>query len=319
MCSKTSSTSLDGAWTSRSRTGCIKEIMDLSASTESGLQVKTTDAYSVRLETANEYKEALVEQGKISKAASILIVVGREDTGALEAQVRGSRFAWDIRLISVERLMKLVQILEKSDDPATAIQIRQLLHPFEYTKVDKIIDVIFTAAADVESQQEEEKDEPETGTNTDTKPKQIYTAPALIDAKRQQAIDAFSRLRQIDLIKRSRTSFSTSDKQLRVCCTVSKRYDNDYQPYWYAYHPKWDTFLAEGQGFLVLCCMALASAFAVPQRWLAENKQNLNMTEKPDGRSYWHIPLTTLSDGSLAINLSKVGKKYSLEPHRFAL
>jgi hypothetical protein len=108
-------------------------------------------------------------------------------------------------------------------------------------------------------------------------------------------------------------------KQLKVCCTVSKRYDNDYQPYWYAYHPKWDAFLAEGQGFLILCCMDLATAFAVPQKWLSENKQHLNMTEKPDGRSYWHIPLTTLSDGSLAINLSKVGKKYSLEPHRFAL
>jgi hypothetical protein len=43
------------------------------------------------------------------------------------------------------------------------------------------------------------------------------------------------------------------------------------------------------------------------------------MTEKPDGGSYWHIPLPTMPDGSLAINLSKVGRKYSLEPHRFSL
>ena len=64
--------------------------------------------------------------------ASILIVVGREDTGALEAQVRGSRYAWDIRLISVERLLKLLQISEKSDDPSTLNQIRQLLQPFEW-------------------------------------------------------------------------------------------------------------------------------------------------------------------------------------------
>ena len=71
------------------------------------IEVKTTDAYTVRLETTNEYKDKLVETGQVSKSASILIVVGREDTGALEAQVRGSRFAWDIRLISVERLIKL--------------------------------------------------------------------------------------------------------------------------------------------------------------------------------------------------------------------
>lgn len=283
------------------------------------IEVKTTDAYTVRLETTNKYKEELVEAGKVSKSASILIVVGREDTGALEAQVRGSRFAWDIRLISVERLIKLVQIKEKSDDPATVIQIRQLLHPFEYTKVDKIIDVIFTTAVDVESQQEEEKEKPETGETGEQESKQSYTDPALLNAKRQTAIDAFAKLRKTDLLKRSRTFFWSTDKQLRVCCTVSKRYEGDYQPYWYAYHPKWDAFLSEGEGYLILCCMDLDSAFAVPQSWFAENKQNLNMTEKEDGGSYWHIPLTTMPDGSLAINLSKVGRKYSLESHRFLL
>jgi hypothetical protein len=65
--------------------------------------------------------------------------------------------------------------------------------------------------------------------------------------------------------------------------------------------------------------MDLDAAFAVPQRWFAENKQNLNTTEKPDGGSYWHIPVTKMADGSLAINLSKVGRKYSLETHRFSL
>ncbi len=53
------------------------------------------------------------------------------------------------------------QPVEKSDDPGTVIQIRQLLHPFEYTKVDNIIDVIFTTAVDVESQLAEEKEKPE--------------------------------------------------------------------------------------------------------------------------------------------------------------
>jgi hypothetical protein len=133
------------------------------------------------------------------------------------------------------------------------------------------------------------------------------------------AVAAFAVLRKTVLVKRSRTFFWSTDKKLRVCCTVSKRYEGDYQPYWYAYHPKWDAFLEDGEGFLILCCMDLNSAFAVPQNWFAENKQNLNVTEKPDGKSYWHIPLTRMADGSIAINLSKVGKKYSLEPHRFSL
>jgi hypothetical protein len=206
---------------------------------------------------------------------------------------------------------------EKSDDPATVIQIRQFLHPFEYTKVDKIIDVIFTTAVDVESQQEEEE-KPEAREN-EGESRQSYTDPALLNAKRQEAVAAFSALKKVELVRRSRTFFWSTDKQLRVCCTVSKRYEGDYQPYWYAYHPKWDAFLSEGDGHLILCCMDLGSAFALPQNWLGENKQNLNTTERPDGGSYWHIPVTTMPDGSLAINLSKIGRKYSLEPHRFSL
>ena len=48
----------------------------------------------------------------ISTPSSILIVVGRDDTGELEAQVRGSRHAWDIRLISADALVKLVNLKE---------------------------------------------------------------------------------------------------------------------------------------------------------------------------------------------------------------
>jgi hypothetical protein len=119
--------------------------------------VKTTDYVTVSLDKLAEYKERLVADRNVPRTASLLIVVGREDTGALEAQVRGSRYAWDMRLISIERLIKLVQIKEKSDDPATIHQIRQLLQPFEYTKIDKIIDVIFATAVDVETGQENEQ------------------------------------------------------------------------------------------------------------------------------------------------------------------
>lgn len=66
-----------------------------------------------------------------------------------------------MRLISINGLMKLVQIKEKSDDENTLRQIRKLLQPFEYTKVDQIIDVIFLAARDVEVQHTVEEPIPE--------------------------------------------------------------------------------------------------------------------------------------------------------------
>jgi hypothetical protein len=273
------------------------------------VEVKTTDAYTVRLETIVGYREALIEAGRVPPDTSILVVVGREDTGSLEAQVRGSRYAWDIRLISVERLVKLVQIKEKSDDPATIDQIRQLLHPFEYTKVDRIIDVIFTTAVDVEIQQEESRSEPDSVSVDDEVPKrtQSYTDSTLLNAKRDSAVCAFADLKGKELFKRTRTFFWSKDRHLRVCCTVSKRYEGEYQPYWYAYHPKWDAFLSDGEGYLILCCMDLDSAFAIPRSWFAKNLDNLNTTERPDGQHYWHLALTTLPDGTLALNVSRVG------------
>jgi hypothetical protein len=125
------------------------------------IEVKTTDAYNFSPDTLAQYRDRLVSESRIEGNASILIVVGREDTGALEAQIRGSRHAWDIRLISVERLLKLLQVSEKSEDPSTLRQIRQLLRPFEYTKIDRIIDVLFEAAADVETQQQIEQAKPD--------------------------------------------------------------------------------------------------------------------------------------------------------------
>jgi hypothetical protein len=131
---------------------------------------------------------ALREEERIKADASMLIIVGREDTGALEAQVRGSRFAWDMRLISIERLIKLVQIKEKSDDPSTLTQIRQLLRPFEYTKIDRIIDVIFTTAVDVETQQIVDRGPIENEGGERDSYKQDRTDPDLLNTKRQESM-----------------------------------------------------------------------------------------------------------------------------------
>jgi len=291
----------DGIWRSKSDPDILVE-------------VKTTDYVAVSLDRIADYKERLYAERRIEPNASMLVVVGREDTGALEAQVRGSRYAWDMRLISVERLIKLVQIKEKSDDPTTLTQIRQLLRPFDYTKIDRIIDVIFTTAVDVEDQITErpplEEEDKERGTF-----KQDRTDPELLNAKRLEAVEAFARSKGQELVRHSRTLFWSSDKNLRVCCAVSKRYESG--GYWYALHSNWDHFLAEGkESYFVLSCMDRNEAYAVPHSFLDQHKQNLNLTDRGE-KSYWHLVLATLDDGSLAINLSRIGKKLPLKPFAF--
>ncbi len=94
--------------------------------------------------------------------SSILYVVGRSDTGDLEAQVPGSRHAWDIRIISVDALLRLLKIKEELEDPNTIDRIRDILTPHEFTRVDGIIDLVFTAAKEIK-QEEVEIDDVEDG------------------------------------------------------------------------------------------------------------------------------------------------------------
>ncbi|MBM3520719.1 MAG: hypothetical protein FJX63_08120, partial [Alphaproteobacteria bacterium] len=100
------------------------------------VEVKTSDAYRINLDKIADYRTKLLGSQKITGTSSILIVVGRQDTGDLEAQVRGSRHAWDIRLISVDALIKLVELKEETEED-TISKIRELLVPFEYSRVER--------------------------------------------------------------------------------------------------------------------------------------------------------------------------------------
>jgi len=213
------------------------------------VEVKTTDAYRINLDTICAYSEKLKDaQIGPDKKVNTLVVVGRQDTGDLEAQVRGSRHAWSVRIISINSLVKLMFLHEELDDPKLVTQIRTILHPFEYTRVDNIIDMLF----DTQREADEALTEPpeilsqEQLQKPSVKPKRFtaeLTPKMELEAKRAKIVNAFFLLRGSQAHKKSKTNFSDLAGDLRVTCAVSKRYDNDYQPYWYALHPAWVEFL----------------------------------------------------------------------------
>ena len=54
------------------------------------VEVKTTDAYRIDLNVIAGYRKDLIQSGQIPENnSSILLIVGRQDTGDLEAQIRG--------------------------------------------------------------------------------------------------------------------------------------------------------------------------------------------------------------------------------------
>lgn len=291
-------------------------------------EVKTTDAYRISLDTIVAYRERLKASGEITGPASILIIVGREDTGELEAQVRGSRHAWDIRLISADALIKLVRLKESSEAQETGLKIRSLLTPMEYTRLDRMVDVMFTTVSDVEQSVTEavevrlsssdagEDDEPR---RREGKGVWQFTSSEDLQAKRERVIAALAEREKAPLIRKTRALYWNSAQNVRAACAISKRYTNrGSYPYWYAYHQPWDEFLAEAErGYYLLGCMDLDVAYAIPQRILKPLLPELNSTVR-EGQEYRHVHLTERS-GEMALLLPRKSDVFSLKPYELPL
>lgn len=289
------------------------------------VEVKTTDTYRIPLDTVASYRQRLLAAKEIDEPSSILMLVGRQDTGELEAQIRGSRHAWDIRLVSADALLKLVQLKENSDDPETGRKIRSLLTPMEFTRLDALVDVMFTTATDVET------------TILDTTNDQVgndsvapqgspatpsgweFTYAAVLDQKRADIIEALAEKLGTKLIRKSRALFWDATHVKRVACSISKRYTKGAYPYWYAFHPQWNEFLNDGtESFFVLGCMDLPHAFAIPLDVLRTNLSFLNTTTT-ERSTYWHVHLIDSPGGGIALQLPKVSRSLPLESFRFTI
>ncbi len=289
------------------------------------LEVKTTDAYRISLDKISAYRTKLTAAGKLPGSSSVLIVVGREDTGELEAQVRGSRHAWDIRLISADALIKLVQLKENTAGTETGLKIRSLLIPMEYTRLDGMIDVMFATAKDVEGA-DAENTIAEEAASLQVNPLQEkrvwqFTDSILLQEKREQIISAMTKHTGNIYIKKSRIFFWDSGHTNRLVCTMSKKYTlTGSYSYWFAFHPAWQTLLEEGAGgYLVLGCMDLPCAFAVPLQIMMSLLNFLNTTTKPDGETYWHVFIAEPEPGQYVIRLPKKAEVLPLNSYRIDL
>jgi hypothetical protein len=298
------------------------------------VEVKTTDAYRISLDTIASYREKLIAAGELVAVSSILIVVGRQDTGELEAQIRGSRHAWDVRLISAEALLKLLQVKENANDAETGAKVRSLFAPVEYTRLDRMVDVVFTAATDVEVTPEAEAASdagvpdstqstgvgaPSGSRDITEKPSYQFTDSAILHAKRLRIIDALSDREGVHLLQKSRAQYWNSARDVRAICSISKRYEAKNQnPYWYAYHPQWDEFLEGAErGYFVLGCMDLDRAFAIPREVIRSVLPNLHQSVRETG-AYWHIHLVE-RDRGIEVLIPNKGMGLPLEQFSFPI
>lgn len=289
------------------------------------VEVKTTDAYRIRLDTIMGYRDQLLSRNDVSKPCSVLIIVGRSDTGELEAQVRGSRHAWDIRLISVDSLFNLVRVKESTDSSETIAMIRRLLTPVEYTRLDALVDVVFTTTQDVESSVTVETgDQADVGTTLRANKEEAkwdFTPSDIIQAIREGIVSAVGQLHGVNFVKKSRALYWNVDGSRRIVCTVSKRYASQgNMKYWYAYHPQWSDFLQGGEvAFFVLGSTDLKVAFALPEALVRSHINDFHTTERKIGGQYYHIKITEKEPNSYFLELPKAKEDLPLKPFEIKL
>ena len=253
------------------------------------IEVKTTDAFGVSLETVVGYRSALIAEGRIKKErSSILIVVGRIETDGLESQIRGSRHAWDIRLISIDALIKLMFTKLKLKDWATSKKINELLKPIEYTRIDPIIDLIFTTTEDLA---EEHPDQPDDESPASAEPENPSkpNEKAKTSRLRDAAIPYISNHLKNTFVKKGYALFTSSDGNANLVCLASQAYQaNDYEHYWYGFTPSQLEFLEEAaSGFVAFICGSPEKVLLLP---FAEFKAILPYIYRTENK-HWHIRL----------------------------
>lgn len=251
------------------------------------VEVKTTDAYRMNLDTISEYRRALISESTINKESSILIVVGRKDTGDLEAQIRGSKHAWDIRLISVDAIINLMEIKENLNNIKTIQQINEVLKPYEYTRLDKLIDVIFTTTKDASLDEPENEPEESNNLKKSDETKTVRFHPVNFHS---ECIDLIQQHFNEPLIKKSRSSYNNPDNTLALTCSISKAYESPSQKkYWFAFHPYYIDFLKESpKAYVAFGCGSPERIALLPFDFFNRYIKNFWVTENID-RMYWHI------------------------------
>ena len=251
------------------------------------VEVKTTDAYRINLDTLTQYREKLIDQGKIEKEkSSILIIVGRQDTGDLEAQIRGSRHAWDIRLISTDSLLELLELKETLNDTKTSQQINELLKPREYTRVDKLIELIFITTKDLQSDEVVEN-EVEIEDTPDSKQKSEKSTPVSFH---EESIFKIEEKLKTKLLKTSRIAYTNQDSSVGLICAISKAHkQGKNEKFWFAFHPYHRDYLKEFKNaFVAYGCGSADETFLIPFNEFDSWVNNF-WTTTVDERMYWHV------------------------------
>jgi hypothetical protein len=171
-------------------------------------------------------------------------------------------------------------VKERVDDPATIHRIGGILKPREFTRLDEIVDVVFSTA-------EETVDRESEVSEAEAEDSEERTTPVAFHGACVAWVEEHFGKR---LVRQTRSSYATPDGDFTIVCAVSKTHDVlDHPSYWFAFHPYQKTILeGGGEAYLVLGCGSAKKILAIPASELFAWLPDMWITQRED-RFYWHI------------------------------
>ncbi len=133
---------------------------------------------------------------------------------------------------------------------------------------------------------------------------------------KEKIIEVFSYDKGKRYRKVNRTAFMDDSGKEYVCCSISKLYPKNPNPYWYGLNfNHFEKMKKIGGGYYIFGCMQHNKAYAIPLKVIEENIEHLNYT-KTSSAFYWHIFINFTENGAI-LKLKKGMSDLNIEKYSF--
>jgi hypothetical protein len=219
-------------------------------------------------------------------------------------------------LISVDALLKLCHVRQGTDEN-TQRRMEAILRPLEFTRLDQLIDVVFTAVEDVLQGDAEIDVSAEPAASGDAEPvagrKHLRSRREDLEAARSDLVAAINRHMSLSVTQHSRALFQNHNGSERLVCGISKVYPDG--GLWFVFHPRWQAFLSGAdRAFVALAVVGETYGFVIPVSVVVDLLPRLFRTGDPDHPTYWHLPIG--SPQAAPVLRLRDGEQLDLAPYR---
>ena len=170
---------------------------------------------------------------------------------------------------------------------AIELKRNELLKPKEYTRIDKLIELIFLTSKDLklDDQPEDELEE-----IIQTKSSQAVESRLTPVNFHDECLIKIQQKLGINFIKQTRVAYSDKEKSAGLICAISKAHkQGKFEKFWFAFHPHQRDFLKEfPKSYVSYGCGSADNTFLIPFLEFEPFVKNMWTTENEE-RIYWHV------------------------------